>query len=78
MIALSLHFLRDVPDIRNYRNIKPGNISLLGKHKGLLTANFSSPFPQNLQLLKLFQNLFSGEVHFQIPVTQWMVSREKY
>lgn len=28
-IALSLHLLKDVPDITDYRNIKPENISLL-------------------------------------------------
>lgn len=72
-IALSVHLLEDVPDIIDYRNVRPENISLLEKHKGLLSANVSSPFPQSLQLLKSFQRLLNGWVHIQIPVTQSLV-----
>lgn len=51
--------LKDVPDIPNNRNIKPENISH-EQHRGLLSANFSAPFSQNLELLKPFQHLDNG------------------
>lgn len=58
--ALSLHLLKDIPDITDYRNIKPENISLLDKRKGLLSANVSSPLPQNVQLLKSLRHLLNS------------------
>lgn len=51
--------MKDVQGIPNYRNIKPENI-FPEKHKGLLSANFSAPFFQNLQLLKPFEHLVNG------------------
>lgn len=53
-IALTLHQLKDVADITDYRNIKPENIFIPEKHKGLISANVSSSIPPEFTVAEVF------------------------
>lgn len=53
-VALTLHQLKDVADITDYRNTKPENIFIPEKHKGLISTNVSSSIPPKFTIAEVF------------------------
>lgn len=52
--TLTLHQQKDVADITDYRNIKPENIFIPEKHKGLISANVSSSISPKFTIAEVF------------------------